>query len=172
MKCGEKSKAYTLFSQSVHLFLQATPTAMERKNDSAHYYVDKGSGEEGLRNGPYPKVERGSHGTTPGPYGMENILHQIIENCRPCISLRKVRLGRVSHEVPAPINKSKGQSLAVRWIIEFANKRKQKECTTFPRALSQELTNAYRKSGGPRQRRNEVHRLGQANRSAVRYRWW
>ena len=102
----------------------------------------------------------------------ENLLHTLIENVRPCIEIRKVRVARATYQVPAQINKSKGQSVALRWIIEFANKRKQKDRVTFAEALAQELKLAHNKQGGARQRRGEVHRLAEANRTSMRYRWW
>ena len=102
----------------------------------------------------------------------ENLLHTLVENIRPCIEIRKVRVARATYQVPAQISKSKGQSVALRWIIEFANKRKQKDRVSFAEALAQELKLAHNKQGGARQRRGEVHRLAEANRTSMRYRWW
>ena len=101
-----------------------------------------------------------------------DILMLSVENCRPCVETRKVRVARTTYAVPTPISKTKGETLALRWIIEHANKRKEKDNCTLPEALAQELTNAYRKQGGPRQRRSELHKLAEANRSYIRYRWW
>lgn len=103
---------------------------------------------------------------------IEGILHRLIENVRPLVEVRRVRVARATHQVPAQISKPKGQTLALRWIIEFANKRKQKDLLSFDKALALELLDAHKKRGGPRQRRGEVHRLASANRSVMRYRWW
>lgn len=102
----------------------------------------------------------------------ESLLETLIENVRPCIEVRKVRVARATYQVPAQISKSKGQTLALRWIIEFAHKRRQKDKISFAQALAEELHSAYKKQGGPRQRRGELHRLAEANRSCIRYRWW
>ena len=102
----------------------------------------------------------------------EHILYSLIENVRPLVEVRKVRVARATHQVPAQIRKPKGQTLALRWIIEFANKRSQKAGVSFAGALAQELFEAHKKRGGPRQRRGEMHRLAAANRSLMRFRWW
>lgn len=111
-------------------------------------------------------------GTKQSNISPENMLHTLTENVRPCIEIRKVRVARATYQVPAQISKSKGQTLALRWIIEFAHKRRQREKISFALALAQELYLAYNKQGGARQRRSELHRLAEANRSSIRYRWW
>ena len=102
----------------------------------------------------------------------ENILNVIVENVRPLIEIRKVRVARATYQVPAQISRLKGETLALRWIIESANKKKEKESISFAQALAFELASAYKKQGGPRQRRSELHKLAEANRSSIRYRWW
>ena len=100
------------------------------------------------------------------------LLHKLIENVRPCLEIRKVRVARATYLVPAQINKSKGQTLALRWIIEFAKKRRLQHNLSFPIALAQELKLAHEKQGSARQRRSELHRLAEANRANITYRWW
>ena len=102
----------------------------------------------------------------------ENILDKLIENVRPCLEIRKVRVARATYQVPAQLSKSKGQTIALRWIIESAQKRKLSLKISFAESLAQELDSAYKKQGNPRQRRNDLHRLAEANRSFMRYRWW
>ena len=102
----------------------------------------------------------------------ENILDTIVENVRPRIEIRKVRVARATYQVPAQINKSKGQTLALRWIIEFAKKAKLSHKISFPEALAEQLKLALEKQGPVRERRSHLHRLGEANRSYMRYRWW
>ena len=102
----------------------------------------------------------------------ENILSTLVENVRPCIEIRKVRVARATYQVPAQISKSKGQTLALRWIVEFAKKRKSSDKISFAEALAQELRLAHKKQGQVRDRRSQLHRLAEANRSYMRYRWW
>lgn len=138
-----------------------------------------------LEDGKNPRLPRGSLENafiTNAPMGKavlkkintfaEDALKNLVENIRPCVETRKVRVARTTYAVPSQISKTKGETLALRWIIEFANKRKEKNNLLFTEALAQELTNAYRKQGGPRQRRSELHKLAEANRSYIRYRWW
>ena len=100
------------------------------------------------------------------------LLDKLIENIRPCLEIRKVRVAKATYLVPAQINKSKGQTLALRWIIEFAKKRRLQQNLSFPIALAQELKLAHEKQGSARQRRSELHRLAEANRANIAYRWW
>ena len=102
----------------------------------------------------------------------ESILDTLVENVRPCIEIRRVRVARATYQVPAQIGKSKGQTLALRWIIEFANKTKVSNKVSFPEALAEQLKLASRKQGPVRERRSQLHRLAEANRSYMRYRWW
>ena len=129
-----------------------------------HASLEKGFGDKKLSNKPLmtPKVNQ----------SMENILNVVVENVRPLIEIRRVRVARATYQVPAQISRLKGETLAVRWIIEFANKKKQRDKISLAQALALELASAYRKQGGPRQRRSELHKLAEANRSYIRYRWW
>ena len=102
----------------------------------------------------------------------ETILSLLVENLRPCIEIRKVRVARALYLVPAQISKRQGQTLALRWIIEFAKKRKLSDGSSFAQALAQELNLAHKKQGPAIERRSQLHRLAQANRSYMHYRWW
>lgn len=177
MKSGKKTQALALFSESFTLFLKD------------HRSVSKGHGEK-LRKGLFSnKKDNKDSGGHKGldqqifstnnkllrpvvSENMENILNVVVENVRPLIEIRKVRVARATYLVPAQISRLKGETLALRWIIEFANKEKKKTRGSLAQALAFELACAYKKLGGPRQRRSELHKLAEANRSYIRYRWW
>lgn len=100
------------------------------------------------------------------------IVEQAIRNCMPSLEVRKVRVAGTTYLVPAIIPKKKQEALAMRWIIEAARKKKKTSILTFSECLADEIFDAFSKQGYARTKRNELHRLAEANRAYVRYRWW
>jgi small subunit ribosomal protein S7 len=101
-----------------------------------------------------------------------NIIFQAIENVKPYIEVRKVRIAGKTYQVPAIIAKNKQQTLAIRWIIECARKRKKVSKQSFSQCLANELLESFKKQGQARQKRDELHKIAESNRAYVRYRWW
>lgn len=99
-------------------------------------------------------------------------LRKAVRNVQPNLECRRCRVGGTSHQVPAVVSEKRGQSLAVRWIIESARKRRKNSGFTISQCLAQELLDAYEKQGRPRQRRDQSHKLASGNRGYLRYRWW
>lgn len=100
------------------------------------------------------------------------ILEQAIRNCMPSLEVRKVRVAGTTYLVPAMIPKKKQETLAIRWIIEAAKKKKKTSKFTFAQCLAEEIYDAFSKQGYARTKRNDLHRLAEANRAYIRYRWW
>ena len=100
------------------------------------------------------------------------ILEQAIRNCMPSLEVRKVRVAGKTYLVPAMIPKKKQETLAIRWIIEAAKKKKKTSKLSFAQCLAEEIYDAFSKQGYARTKRNELHRLAEANRAYIRYRWW
>jgi len=100
------------------------------------------------------------------------IVSQAIENCMPSLEVRKVRVAGSTYLVPAMISKKKQESLAMRWIIEAARKKKRITKLPFSKCLADEIFDAFLKQGYARQKRDELHRLAETNRAYIRYRWW
>nr|YP_009138102.1 ribosomal protein S7 [Lobosphaera incisa]AKF78660.1 ribosomal protein S7 [Lobosphaera incisa] len=99
-------------------------------------------------------------------------LQKAVENVTPNLEIRKVRIGRKTYQVPALISQKKGEGLAIRWIIDAATQSNKKSKRDFSDSLAQELLLAYNKKGQARQKRDELHKIAQANRAYIRYRWW
>ena len=99
-------------------------------------------------------------------------LQKAVENVTPNLEIRKVRIGRKTYQVPALISQKKGEGLAIRWIIDAATQSNKKSKADFSDSLAQELLLAYNKKGQARQKRDELHKIAQANRAYIRYRWW
>lgn len=95
-----------------------------------------------------------------------------VRNVQPLLECRRCRVAGTSHQVPAIVSEKRGESLAVRWIIESARKRRKNTGLKISQCLAQELADAYGKQGRPRQRRDQSHKLASGNRGYLRYRWW
>lgn len=101
-----------------------------------------------------------------------NYISQAIENVKPSLEVRKVRVAGNTYLVPAILSKKKQEALAIRWIIQAARKRKKNSKLSFSQTLAEELFEASKKQGYAYQKRDELHRLAEANRAYIRYRWW
>lgn len=101
-----------------------------------------------------------------------NLIFEAIQNVKPSVEVRKVRKGGITYQVPAIIPKKRQETLAIRWIIDAAKNRKKKSKIRFAECLALELTEASKKFGKPRQKRDELHKLAESNRAYIRFRWW
>ena len=88
------------------------------------------------------------------------------------MEVRKVRRAGTTYSVPAILSVKKQESLALKWIIESAKQRKKTSSFTFSQCLASEILEASKKAGHARLKRDELHRLAEANRAYIRYRWW
>ena len=100
------------------------------------------------------------------------LLFSTIKNVQPSLEGRKCRVAGTTKIVPAIVSEKRGCALAIRWIIESAEKRRKTSKMPFFRCLAQELLDAFNKQGGARQRRDQYHKTCQSNRGNLRYRWW
>ena len=102
----------------------------------------------------------------------KNILYQAVENIKPYLELRRVRKGGTTYQVPAIVSQKRQERLAIKWIIESAEKKKKKNNNSFSNCLVSEILDAFNKIGQPRQRRDEQLKVAEFNRAYTRYRWW
>lgn len=100
------------------------------------------------------------------------LISQAIENITPNLEVRKVRIAGSTYLVPSVLSKKKQETLALKWLIEAAQKRKKNSKLNFSVCLAEEILDASRKLGQARQKRDELHRLALMNRAYIRYRWW
>jgi small subunit ribosomal protein S7 len=100
------------------------------------------------------------------------VLAQAVENVTPSLEVRKVRVAGTTYLVPAILSKKRQETLAIRWMIESAKKRKKNLKFNFSECLADEIYEASKKQGNARQKRDDLHRLAEANRAYIRYRWW
>lgn len=93
---------------------------------------------------------------------------QAVENVKPFIEVRSKRVGGAAYQVPMQVNKTRQQSLAIRWIL-MAIREKKGRATHLK--LADELVNAFNKEGVAINRRENVHRMADANKAFAHFAW-
>lgn len=99
------------------------------------------------------------------------VFHQAIENAKPQMEVHSRRVGGAAYQVPAPVKGDRRESLAIRWIIQSALKRSNKEYHTFADKLTVELIDAYNNTGGAVKKKEDTHRMAEANKAFSHFRW-
>ena len=96
------------------------------------------------------------------------LFHQAVENVKPLIEVKSRRVGGATYQVPVEILPNRGQSLAIRWLIDAARARKEK---TMAEKLSIELLDASKNQGTAIKKKEDTHRMAEANKAFAHYRW-
>ena len=96
------------------------------------------------------------------------IFRQALENVAPAIEVRSRRVGGATYQVPVEVRTERRQALAIRWIIAAARDRNDK---TMVDRLSAELLDASNNRGAAVKKREDTHRMAEANRAFAHYRW-
>lgn len=96
------------------------------------------------------------------------VFEQAIENVKPFIEVRSKRVGGASYQVPMQVNRARQQSLAIRWILLAVRDKKGR---AMHLKLSDELLAAYRKEGAAMSRRENTHRMAEANKAFSHFAW-
>ena len=91
-----------------------------------------------------------------------------LENVRPAVEVRSRRVGGATYQVPVEVRRERAQALAIRWLIEMARKRNE---NTMVERLSGELMDAANNRGGAVKKREDTHRMADANKAFSHYRW-
>lgn len=95
-------------------------------------------------------------------------LEEAVKNVSPREEVRSRRVGGATYQVPMPVSKDRSTTLAVRWIIEAAKKRKG---VPMVEKFTRELKDAAQSQGAAVAKKEEVHRMAQANRAFAHFRW-
>lgn len=96
------------------------------------------------------------------------VFKKAIENAKPHVEVKSRRVGGANYQVPVEVRPSRRQSLSSRWIIEFARKRTEK---SMRERLAGEFMDAYQMRGGAIKRREDVHRMAEANKAFSHFRF-
>ena len=94
--------------------------------------------------------------------------NKAIENARPRLEVKGRRVGGATYQVPVDVSPQRGSSLAMRWLRDFARKKKGKPMTI---KLADELLAAYKNEGPAIKKRDETHKMAEANRAFSHLRW-
>lgn len=96
------------------------------------------------------------------------VFRKAIENAAPMLEVRSRRVGGATYQVPVEVNESRRIALSIRWMIQNARSRAGK---TMSEKLTGEIVDAYNNAGGAIKKREEVHRMAEANKAFAHYRW-
>lgn len=96
------------------------------------------------------------------------IFHRALENCQPAVEVKSRRVGGATYQVPIEVRPSRRMALAMRWLVAFARKRPGK---TMRDKLANELIEAAHNRGNAVKKRDDVHRMAEANKAFSHYRW-
>jgi len=96
------------------------------------------------------------------------VFHQAVENVKPNIEVRSKRVGGASYQVPMQVNRNRQQSLAIRWLLLAVREKKGRPC--FEK-LAAELLAAYNREGVAMTKRENVHRMADANKAFAHFAW-
>ena len=96
------------------------------------------------------------------------VLKRALENIRPALEVRSRRVGGATYQVPVDVRPERRQALAIRWLIAAARKRNE---TTMVERLSGELMDAANNRGSAVKKREDTHKMADANRAFSHYRW-
>ena len=96
------------------------------------------------------------------------IFHDALENVKPNVEVKSRRVGGATYQVPIEVRNERRQALAIRWLIEAARKRSEK---TMVERLSNELMDAAASRGAAVKKREDTHRMAEANKAFSHYRW-
>jgi small subunit ribosomal protein S7 len=96
------------------------------------------------------------------------VFKEALENVKPVLEIRSRRVGGATYQVPVEVRSERRVSLGLRWLIGSARERGEK---SMEARLAGEIMDAHAKKGGAIKKREDVHRMAEANRAFAHYRW-
>ncbi len=129
---------------------------------NAIMYDGKKSAAESIVYGAFDQIEKKAKSKP------LELFHQALDNVAPHVEVRSRRVGGATYQVPVDVRPERRQALAIRWLIGAARGRNE---TTMIDRLSGELMDAANNRGSAVKKREETHRMAEANRAFSHYRW-
>ncbi len=99
----------------------------------------------------------------------KEVFESAIENIKPKLEVRPRRVGGVNYQVPMQVPEYRQESLAIKWLVTGARNRRSKE--EFMDALKDEILEAYKETGFAIRKRDEVHKMAEANKAFAHFQW-
>lgn len=96
------------------------------------------------------------------------VFRKALENVKPVLEVRARRVGGANYQVPVEVRPERRQTLAIRWIVNFARERKGK---SMQEKLAAELIEAAEGTGGAVKKKEDTHKMAEANKAFAHYRW-
>ena len=97
-----------------------------------------------------------------------SVFNKAIENVKPLVEVRSRRVGGATYQVPVEVKNNRSQALAIRWIVNAVRNRKEKSMTE---KLSSELLDAAANKGSAIKKREDTHKMAEANKAFAHFRW-
>ena len=97
-----------------------------------------------------------------------SVFNKAIENVKPLVEVRSRRVGGATYQVPVEVKNNRSQALAIRWIVSAVRNRKEKSMTE---KLSSELLDAAANKGSAIKKREDTHKMAEANKAFAHFRW-
>ena len=113
----------------------------------------------------------GALGTIKSKMNVEDpleVLVRAIDNVKPKVEVKSRRVGGATYQVPVEVGAARQRALALRWLIQYAKTRKG---VPMRRAIAQEILDAYAEQGNAIKKREDTHKMAQANKAFAHYRW-
>jgi small subunit ribosomal protein S7 len=95
-------------------------------------------------------------------------LKRAVENARPLLEVRSRRVGGATYQVPVEVRPTRGTTLALRWLVNFSRQRREH---TMAERLVAEIMDASQGQGASVKRREDIHKMAEANKAFAHYRW-
>jgi small subunit ribosomal protein S7 len=102
-----------------------------------------------------------------GKDGME-VLEQALKNIMPVLEVKARRVGGANYQVPVEVRPDRKEALGIRWLVTFARKRGER---TFEEKIAAEILDAYNNTGGAVKKKEDTHKMAEANKAFAHYRW-
>ncbi|HEV2492969.1 MAG TPA: 30S ribosomal protein S7 [Terriglobia bacterium] len=96
------------------------------------------------------------------------VFKKALDNVKPALEVKTRRVGGANYQVPVEVNRNRQNSLSLRWIIDYARARSEK---SMVEKLTSELLDAAGNKGGAIKKRDDTHRMAEANKAFAHYRW-
>ena len=116
----------------------------------------------------YDAIDRISERTGNDAERALELLSQALENIKPAVEVKSRRVGGATYQVPTEVRATRRETLAMRWVIDAARKRSEK---SMAHRLANELLDAAENRGSAVKKREDTHRMAEANRAFAHYRW-
>ena len=97
-----------------------------------------------------------------------DVFNKALENIKPVLEVKARRVGGSTYQVPMEIRAERRQTLAIRWLVLYARQRSER---TMAAKLAGELVDAYNSTGSAFKKKEDVHRMAEANKAFASYRW-